>query len=225
MSQSKFLHRHDAGQRLGAALRARGDAPPDVVLGLPRGGVPVAAEVARALHTPLDVLPVRKLGIPGWPEVAMGAIGPGGVRVLNEELIGRLGLTPDAVQAVEAQERRELARRLTLYLGGRPPRQVRGQRVVVVDDGLATGASMEAALAVLRAQGPAHLLVAVPVGAPDTVARLRAQADELLCLQMPAAFQAVGAFYDDFSQTSDAEVRALLAADRAAPDAAEEPQP
>ncbi|MFC4638347.1 phosphoribosyltransferase [Deinococcus hohokamensis] len=225
MSQSRFRHRHDAGQRLGAALRARGDAPPDVVLGLPRGGVPVAAEVARALHAPLDVLPVRKLGIPGWPEVAMGAIGPGGVRVLNDELIGRLGLTPDAVQAVEAQERRELARRLTLYLGGRPPRPVAGQRVVLVDDGLATGASMEAALVVLRAQGPAHLLVAVPVGAPDTVARLRPQADDLLCLQMPAAFQAVGAFYDDFSQTSDAEVRALLAADHAAPDAAEEPQP
>jgi predicted phosphoribosyltransferase len=206
-----FHDRFDAGRQLAAELPDYADRPDVLVLALPRGGVPVAFEVARALHAPLDVFLVRKLGVPGRKELAMGAIASGGVRVLNEDLVEGLGVPEDVLDAVTAQERAELERRERAYREGRPPPAVRGRTVILVDDGLATGSTMRAAVHALRAQGPARIVVAVPVGAPETCAEFQDEADEAVCARTPDPFYAVGLWYSDFTQTTDEEVRDLLA--------------
>ena len=209
--QSRYRDRIEAGRRLAADLAEYAHRPDVVVLGLPRGGVPVAYEVARALDAPLDVFIVRKLGVPGHEEFAMGAVASGGVRVLNEALIRSLGIPRQAVEAVTARELEELARRERLYRGDRPPVDVRGRTVILVDDGLATGASMVAAIRALRQLGPARIVVAVPIAPPETCDALRSEADDVVCSMTPEPFHAVGLWYQDFAQTSDAEVRELLA--------------
>jgi putative phosphoribosyl transferase len=213
---SRFRNRRHAGQVLGWRLVEAGVLErcpePRVVLGLPRGGVPVAGEVARILAAPLDVFLVRKLGVPGQVELAMGAIASGGVRVLNQAVIERLGVTPDEVEAVARSEAEVLSRRGRAYRHDRAPVPLSGATVIVVDDGLATGASMRAAIQALRAQEPAAVVVAVPVGSPDTCRALRDEADEVVCVRTPERFFAVGQAYDDFSPTTDHEVRAVLAA-------------
>jgi predicted phosphoribosyltransferase len=203
-----FHDRHHAGRVLAHALEHLRGAPDLLVLALPRGGVAVGFEVAHALHAPLDVFVVRKLGFPGQEEYAMGAIASGGVTVLNPDSAPEV--PPEAMAAVVAREQAELERRERLYRGDRPPLRLAGMTVVVVDDGLATGSTMEAAVRAIRKQQPAHLCVAVPVGAGETCKRLRAQADEVVCAAMPVPFRAVGLAYDDFQQASDAEVRTLL---------------
>ena len=207
----QFEDRVDAGRELAKKLskyRGRQDV---VVLALPRGGVPVAAEVARELDAPFDVFLVRKLGVPGHPELAMGAIAEGGVEVLSDHLIRDLGIPEAAVQNVAVRERMELDRRDTLYRQGRPRPSIKGHIVVVVDDGLATGASMQAAVLALRKLEPARVVVAVPVGALETCERLRQEADEVVCVATPEPFRAVGLWYRRFDQTTDDEVRQLLA--------------
>jgi predicted phosphoribosyltransferase len=221
---SAFRDRADAGRRLAGALRHLGGRSDVLVLGLPRGGVPVASEVAAALGAPLDVFVVRKLGVPGQRELAFGAIASGGVRVLNDAIVIGLGLDPRTLNAVTAVEQEELARREQAYRGGRPPLDVTGRIVVLVDDGLATGASMRAAVAALRARGPARIVVAVPTASPESCDDLRDEVDEIVCADTPAHFIAVGERYDDFRETSDEDVRALLADARAAR-AAEEAAP
>jgi erythromycin esterase-like protein/predicted phosphoribosyltransferase len=208
----RFSNRVDAGRRLAERLAGYAGRSDVSVLALPRGGLPVAAEVARALGAPLDVYLVRKLGVPGHPELAMGAIAEGGVEVLNEALIARLGIPRTLVRQVAVRERLELDRRDRLYRAQRAPAPLRGRTLVLIDDGLATGATMEAAVVALRPQEPARIVVAAPVGAADTCERLHAIADEVVCLATPEPFQAVGLWYDDFTQTTDDEVRALLAA-------------
>lgn len=205
-----FQDRREAGRELAAHLQAYADRDDVLVLALPRGGVPVGFEVAQALHAPLDVFLVRKLGVPGHEELAMGAIASGGVRVLNEDVVGTVGIPENVVDAVAEQERDELARRDQLYRGERPPPDVRGRTVILVDDGLATGSTMRAAIAALRRQDPARIVVAVPVGAPDTCAEFEHHADETICARSPDPFYAVGFWYRDFSQTTDEEVRELL---------------
>jgi predicted phosphoribosyltransferase len=209
-----FRDRLDAGRRLAEKLSDYGGKPDVVVLALPRGGVPVAAEVARALDAPLDIFLVRKLGLPGQEELAMGAIASGGSRVLNTSLLRRLHVPPETVDAVAMRERQELDRRERVYRGSHAPPSVRGRTVILVDDGLATGASMHAAVTALRAQEPARIVVAVPVGAPSTCEDLRRIADDVVCAETPEPFSAVGQWYDDFSQTSDDEVHQLLEASR-----------
>lgn len=204
-----FRDRPAAGRALGAALRDRHDSSA-VVLGLPRGGVPVAAEVAAALQAPLDVYVVRKLGAPDQPELAMGAIAGGGVRVLNEGLVHRLGVSGDAVEQVAAAELVELLRREHEYRGDQPPPELAGCTVLLVDDGLATGATMRAAVEAVRAARPERVVVAVPVGSPDACALVGAVADEVVCLHSPESFGTVGAHYADFTQTTDEQVRRLL---------------
>lgn len=204
-----FRNRSDAGHRLAQMLTFLHDADV-VVLGLPRGGVVVAAEVARALRAPLDVLVVRKLGVPYQPEVAMGAVGEGGVRVLNPSVIEAAGITPEALDRVEQAERAELARRVERYRHGRDAEPLAERTVVVVDDGIATGATARAACQVARARGAAHVVLAVPVAAADTAEDMRAVADQVVCVDTPRFFMAVGEYYDDFRQTSDEEVVALL---------------
>jgi len=216
----RFRDRREAGRALASELRDYANRPDVLVLALPRGGVPVAFEVARALHAPLDVFLVRKLGLPGHEELAMGAIASGGVRVLNDDVVSALRLSPAEIDAVAAQEQRELERRERQYRDDRPPPDLRGRTVILVDDGLATGATMRAAVAALRRQGPARIVVAVPVGAAETCRDFGAEADEVVCARMPQPFYAVGLWYGDFSQTSDEEVRELLAlaaGDHAAP--------
>jgi putative phosphoribosyl transferase len=205
-----FRDRKEAGQLLGTRLGKYADRPDVVVLGLPRGGVPVAAEVAKALHAPLDVFLVRKLGLPGHEELAMGAIASGGIRVLNEELMRRLAIPDSVVETVAAEEGEELDRRQRAYRGTLRATGVRGKTVILVDDGLATGASMRAAVAALRRRRPGCIVVAVPVGAMETCSELQELADEVVCLETPEPFHAVGLWYDDFSQTTDDEVRASL---------------
>jgi putative phosphoribosyl transferase len=211
---SRFRDRRHAGEALGWRLVDAGVLEqfpePRLVLGLPRGGVPVAGEVARILAAPMDVFLVRKLGVPGQEELAMGAIASGGSRVLNQTVIERLAVTPADVEAVTRAEAQVLARREQAYRGDRPPITLRGSTVIVVDDGLATGASMRAALKAVRAQDPAAVIVGVPVGSPETCRTLRAEADEVVCVRMPDRFFAVGQAYVDFSPTSDEEVRAVL---------------
>lgn len=207
----RFRDRTDAGRALADAVRGRAAGDGVVVLGLPRGGVPVAAEVARALGAPLDVFVVRKLGTPGHRELAMGAIASGGIRVMNDDLVRRLGVPPDAVQAVVDEETAELHRREAAYRSGRPPLELPARTAVLVDDGLATGATMLAAVEAVRAAEAGRVVVAVPVGSPEACDRLRAQADDLICLHEPVDFGAVGTYYSDFAQTSDDEVRRLLA--------------
>lgn len=182
-----------------------------IVLALPRGGVPVAYEVARALHVPLDIFLVRKLGVPGHEELAMGAIASGGVRVLNESVVRALDVSPDEIEEVARTEQEELERRQRAYRDDRPPLDVRGKTVILIDDGLATGSTMRAAVEALRQQGPAHIVVAVPVAAPSTCEEFQSIADEVVCVETPEPFRAVGLWYDDFSQTSDTEVYELLA--------------
>lgn len=206
-----FRDRADAGRVLAAGLGHLAGRSDVVVLGLARGGVPVAAEVARILGAPLDVLLVRKLGVPGHPELAMGAIAGGGVRVLNRSVIDGLSIPPGAVDEVADREGAELDRRERAYRPERPPLDVAGKVVVVVDDGLATGSTMRAAVSTLREQSPARIVVAVPVGARETCEELSAEADEVVCTHMPGAFRAVGQWYDDFTQTTDDEIRAVLA--------------
>lgn len=207
-----FRDRVDAGQKLAARLTEYAGRPDVLVLALPRGGVPVGAEVARALGVPLDVFLVRKLGVPGHAELAMGAIAAGGLQVLSEALIRDLGLPPSLVQQVAARERLELDRRDRLFRGSRPPISVRGRTILLIDDGLATGSTMQAAVTALRPQGPARIVVAAPVGARETCERLLRIADDVVCLEMPEPFTAVGLWYERFDQTSDEEVTRLLAA-------------
>jgi predicted phosphoribosyltransferase len=189
------------------AYRGREDA---IVLGLPRGGVPVAYEVAQRLALPLDVFVVRKLGVPGYEELAMGAIASGNVSVLNQDVMGALPDSEAILEMVRAREKMELERREILYRQDRPALNLRGRVAILVDDGLATGATMRAAVAALRKQGVAKIVVAVPVGAPETCREIEAEVDETICAVMPAFFHGVGQFYEDFSQTTDEEVRELL---------------
>jgi putative phosphoribosyl transferase len=212
----RFRDRADAGRQLAWRLQQyRMEAP--AVAGLARGGVPVAAEVARALGAPLDVLVVRKLGCPWQPELALGAIGEGDAIVLNQPLIAGIGLAPADLQDIIGAERAELARRVARYRGGRPAEPVEGRTVVVVDDGLATGATARAAIAVLRRRGAHRSILAVPVAPPDTVRALSGVADQVVALATPRAFLAIGQFYDDFTQTSDQDVTRLLATPWATP--------
>lgn len=213
---ARYRDRTEAGQRLSAELEQYADRSDVLVLALPRGGVPVAYEVARALAAPLDVFVVRKLGLPLHPELAMGAIASGGIRVLDREILRRFGVSEEALEAVTAAEERELGRRETQYRGERPFPDVRGKTVLLVDDGLATGASMAAAAAALRTRDPARIVVAVPVAAAETCEAFRAVVDDVVCAVTPDPFHAVGLWYADFSQTTDDEVHDLL--DRAAAD-------
>ena len=205
-----FRDRRDAGRALADKLTAYVGRSDVLVLALPRGGVPVAFEVARALRAPLDVLIVRKLGVPGHEELAMGAVATGGVRVLNDVVVRGFGIDPDVIDSVATWERREIARRERLYRGERPAPEVRGRTVILVDDGLATGASMLAAVEALREQAPARLVVAVPTAAHETCEILRREVDDVICATTPEPFQAVGFWYEDFTQTTDEEVRDLL---------------
>ena len=207
----RFTDRIDAGRQLAARLTEYAGRPDVVVLALPRGGVPVAYEVSAALAAPLDVFLVRKLGVPGHSELAMGAIAAGGVTVLSEGLIRDLGISREEVAHVAAREGLELERRDRLFRGDRPPVVVRDRTVLLVDDGLATGSTMEAAIAALRKQAPARVVVAVPVGARETCDRIGRMADRIVCLEMPEPFQAVGLWYEHFEQTSDEDVTRLLA--------------
>ena len=205
-----FRDRAEAGRRLAEKLQGYANRPDVVVLALPRGGVPVAHEVARALNAPLDVFLVRKLGVPGHEELAMGAIASGGVRVLNREVVDELMLANDTFDAVAAREEAELARRERLYRGGSSAPEVRGKTVILVDDGLATGSTMRAAVAALRLHEPARIVGAVPIAARVVCEELRQIADEMVCSAVPDAFHAVGLWYEDFRPTTDQEVQALL---------------
>lgn len=211
MASHRFANRAAAGQRLARELGEYAGRAGLLVLGLPRGGVPVAAEVAAALGAPLDVFLVRKLGVPGHAELAMGAIAEGGVQVLDERLIRDLGIAAASIDQTAARERAELDRRHRQFRGSRPAPAIAGRTVIVVDDGLATGATMEAALKALRTMGPAMLIAAAPVGAPDTCRRLAQYADRVVCSETPRDLGAVGLWYDDFNQTTDDEVTQLLA--------------
>lgn len=209
--ETQFQDRAEAGRLLGQQL-ARDHTGADVlVLALPRGGVPVGFEVAEALDAPLDLMVVRKLGVPGQEELAMGAIASGGVRVLNDDVVSALSISPQVLDAVTAVERAELARRERVYRGERPSPEVAGKTVLLVDDGLATGATMRAAVAAVRQLRPATVVVAVPVAPRDTLDLLRRAADEVVCPATPEPFLGVGMWYEDFSQTTDDEVRELLA--------------
>jgi predicted phosphoribosyltransferase len=207
----RYADRSAAGRALAAALASYAGRDDVVVLALPRGGVPVAFEVARALDAPLDVFVVRKLGAPGHPELAMGAIASGDVRVLNDHVVAWYHPSPEELQRLTEMERRELERRERAYRGERSRVPVVGRVAILVDDGLATGASMRAAVQAARSLGPSRVVVAVPVGAPDSCQAISEEADEVVCLMQPSSFDAVGLWYEDFTQTTDEEVRALLA--------------
>ena len=206
----RFQDRIEAGRVLAEKLNAYAERLDVVVLALPRGGVPVAFEVARVLRLPLDVFLVRKLGVPGYSELAMGAIASGGVRVLNEDVVYHLGIADDAIERVAQREQEELERREREYRGDRRGPDVHGRTVILIDDGLATGSTMRAAVMALRRQNPARIVVAVPVAAESTCAELSADVDEIVCAITPSSFRAVGLWYEDFSQTTDYEVRDLL---------------
>jgi len=214
-----FPNRTEAGRLLAEKLVEYAGRDDVIVLGLPRGGVPVAFEVAQRLGAPLDVFIVRKLGVPGFEELAAGAIASGGVRVLNQDVVRAIPHAEEAIEAVTARETAELERREQIYREGRPPPALRGRIVILVDDGLATGATMRAAVKALRQRGVAKIVVAVPVGPPDTCRELEQEADETICSSTPQYFQAVGQYYEDFSQTSDEDVRELLS--QATPDMSE----
>jgi putative phosphoribosyl transferase len=207
----RYRDRLDAGQQLAEQLRRYANRPDVLVLALPRGGVPVGFAVAAGLHAPLDVFLVRKLGVPGHEELAMGAIASGGVRVLNDDVVHFLQIPLTVIDAVAAQERQELERRTRHYRRDRPPLDVQGDTVILVDDGLATGATMRAAIVALRQQQPTRIVVAVPIAASTVCHELEAVADEVVCAEIPEPFYAVGLWYEDFEQTSDAEVCNLLA--------------
>lgn len=205
-----FQDRSDAGRRLAAQLASFANQPGVRVLALPRGGVPVAFEIARALHAPLDVWVVRKLGAPGIPELALGAVAPGGIELISTDIARRLRIAPEQIEAIAARERIELYRREQAYRGNRPPISVRGETVILVDDGLATGATMRAAIAALRHLEPARIVVAVPVAAASLSQQIARETDQIVCLWTPVDLDSVGQWYADFSQTSDAEVCDLL---------------
>ena len=208
--EERFRDRYDAGRRLAAALGSYTGRDDVLVLALPRGGVPVGYEVARALGAPLDVMQVRKLGVPGREELAMGAIASGGVRILSDDVVQALSIPERVIATVAAVEETELDRRERIYREGRPFPEVRGRTVILVDDGLATGSTMRAAAAALRAQGAGRLVAAVPVAPKETCDALRELVDEVICAVTPEPFLAVGEWYEDFTQTSDADVRDLL---------------
>lgn len=211
MDEGRFEDRREGGRVLASLLGHHAGRPDVVVLGLPRGGVPVAWEVARALGVPLDILVVRKLGVPGHEELALGAIASGGSVVLNQDLTGALGIDEEAIGRIIQNESRELERRERLYRGTRPPADLGGRTAILVDDGLATGATMRAAVLAARHGGAAAIVVAVPVSAPQTRDELRDEVDEVVCAMTPEPFLAVGVWYDDFGATSDEEVQELLA--------------
>lgn len=206
----RFQNRMDAGKQLAARLLAFTNDPSVRVLGLPRGGVPVAYEVATALHAPLDILLVRKLGVPGEPELAMGGIASGGIRVLNPGVVRALGISDAVIEAATRQEERELIRREHLYRSERPLIDLRGRTVIVVDDGMATGATQRAAVVAVRRLGAARCIVAIPVAAATTYDALHAEGIEVITVLMPHDLYAIGRWYEDFPQTTDAEVRELL---------------
>lgn len=205
-----FENRIDAGRKLAQRLAGYAGRPDVLVLALPRGGVPVAYEVAEALGAPMDVFLVRKLGVPGNEEYAMGAIATGGVRVINEYVLRQMGVSEQSLAAVAAREQRELERRESLYRGAEPEPDVQGKTVILVDDGLATGATMRAAVLAVRVKSPGKVVVAVPTGSAEACQILEGHADEVICLDAPVHFGGVGAWYRDFSQTSDQEVMELL---------------
>ena len=206
-----YRDRTDAGKQLAARLANYADRDDVLVLALPRGGVPVAYEVANALRAPLDIFLVRKLGVPGHEELAMGAIASGGVRVINHDVVNYLAIPNHVIDLVAAGEERELERRERLYRGDRPEPDVKGKTVILIDDGLATGSTMRAAAAALRQQNPAKIVVALPVSAIQTCDEYRMGVDEIICARTPEPFMGVGMWYRDFSQTTDEEVRELLA--------------
>jgi putative phosphoribosyl transferase len=210
MRTERFTNRTEAGRQLADDLKEYAGREDALVLALPRGGVPVAFEVARALGLPMDLFLVRKLGVPGHEELAMGAIASGGVRVLNEEVVRMFSPPEDTIARVAAQEQEELERRERAYRGGRRDLRLEGKTVILVDDGLATGSTMRAAAQAVRAQDPARIVVAVPVAAAETCDELRGEVDEVVCTLTPEPFRAVGIWYDDFAQTTDEEVRELL---------------
>src|SRR6266851_4136740 len=210
-----FVNRRHAGSVLAGLLKHYADRPNVLVLALPRGGVPVAFEVAQALNAPLDVFVVRKLGVPGQEELAMGAIATGGVRVLNDDIVGYLGLSEEVIDRVAAREKKELDRRERIYRGDNAAPLVQGRTLILIDDGLATGSTMHAAVAALRKQQPSRIVVAVPVASPEACEELRSEVNETICAATPRPFQGVGRWYQDFSQTSDEEVHELLAQARA----------
>ena len=205
-----FANRKEAGQKLAIRLRKYADRSDIVVLGAPRGGVPVAFEIAADLKAPLDVFVLRKLGVPGREELAFGAIASGGVRILNRDIVEGLGITGLDIERVTRAEKEELERRERTYRGGKAPLNVSGLTVILVDDGIATGSTMKAAVRALRQMKPARIVIAVPVAPPSTCNQLRSEADELVCLETPQPFYGVGQFYSDFSQVSDEEVKELL---------------
>ena len=209
--EGAFPDRAAAGRLLAEKLTQYAGRDDVIVLGLPRGGVPVAYEVARALRVPLDVFIVRKLGVPGFEELAVGAIASGGVRVLNEDVARALPNADEIIESITKREMIEMERREEKYRDGRPAPELQGKTVILIDDGLATGATMRAAVKALRKRGAAKIVVAVPVGPPDTCKEFEDEADEVVCASAPEFFQAVGQYYEDFSQTSDEEVRDLLA--------------
>jgi putative phosphoribosyl transferase len=208
--KQRFHDRTEAGKLLANELGEYANRPDVWVLGLPRGGVPVAYEIAQALHLPLDICLVRKLGVPGQRELAMGAIAPGGVIVLNHEIIKALGISHSALVRVKESEKRELERRECAYRGDRPAPNIQGQTVILVDDGIATSSTLRAAIATLRRQTPKEIIVAVPVAAPSAYQSLQGVVDKIICLTQPEPLYSIGMWYIDFSQTSDDEVRQLL---------------
>jgi putative phosphoribosyl transferase len=205
-----FRNRTEGGQVLAGLLQKHSKDPDTIVLGLPRGGLPVAYEVAKSLKAPLDVFVVRKLGVPGHEELAMGAVASGGIRYLNQSVIDAIRIDSRTIDAVSAIEEAEIRRRDRLYRGHQPPLDVRGKNVILVDDGLATGSTMRAAIAALRQQQPTRIVVAVPAGSVDVCEEIGREADEAICASTPEPFNSVGQWYQDFSQTTDAEVRDLL---------------
>lgn len=210
----RFENRREAGKALAERLRAFARDEDAIVLALPRGGVPVAFEIAQTLEVPLDVFIVRKLGVPGYEELAMGAIASGGAKVLNDEVMRRMGIPRGQLDRILQLERVEIERREWEYRGDLPPLRLVGKRIILVDDGLATGATMRAAVMALREAEVAEIIVAVPVGSREAVDQLGREADQIICLLEPKDFEAVGAWYEDFSQTSDEEVRDLLGQSR-----------
>ena len=211
MKVNHFRDRVHAGQLLAGELMQYADREDVIVLGLPRGGVPVACEVAEKLHAPVDVLVVRKLGLPGWEELAMGAIASGGVRVINQDVVRSAGISHAAIEAAVARESRELQRRELAYRGHPGVPEIEDKTVILIDDGIATGSTVKAAVLALRQQEPARIIIAVPTAAPDACAMLEPMVDELIALLQPDEFRAVGQWYEDFSQTTDAEVTECLA--------------